>query len=166
MDGWTDGHMKRGRQADIKTNKLRHKLGTHFTPITINLKKQPNSLKLGGVGGAITLGFCHQSKPYVHILSCPLPEECSFLPLHPSACYLYFNLVFISSIVDNCLKAYFPHQIQTSRKTGPCSQLSVPQPGPLLLCKVHMWWRPYQRPIHSSLGFLTFIFPLSAAQSA
>lgn len=89
------------------------------------------------MGGSITLGFCHQSKPYVHLLSCPLPRR-MFFPYSPSLSMLLVPQPSIHFIYSglNCLKVYFPHQIQTSRKTGPCSsQLSVPQPGPLLLCK-------------------------------
>lgn len=63
MDRWMDRWREGGRQAGI--NELRNKLGTYFTPVTINSKKQPNPPQTGvRVGGYITLGHHHQSKPY------------------------------------------------------------------------------------------------------
>ena len=161
-----------------------------------------------GVVGSFALGFCHQSKPYVHLLSCPLPRM--FFPSSPSLSMLLVPQSSIHFVYSglNCLKAYFPYQIQTSKRQDLVLNWVSLSLGHFCSVKVHMWWRPcllakslqscptlcnpmdcsppgssvhgifrarvlewgaiafsgwrpYQRPIHSSLGFLVFILPLS-----
>lgn len=75
-----------------------NKLGTRFTPITVILKTQPNSHKLEVGHMTITLGYCHQLRPYGCALCLPprkihFPSSSSWSMLFvpQSSIYLIYN---------------------------------------------------------------------------
>lgn len=124
-------------------NKLRNKLGTYFTLITIILKKQPNPPKLEQKCVAISLQAAITNQNHMGTFFVPhSQEECSFLPLHPIACCLDLNLLCISYTVD-LLKSLLPPPDTDSCKEGTLSS-AVFWPAILKMCG-----RPQHRPVHS-----------------